>query len=122
MTITKGATMKIQKIPPLHPGVVLYDEFLQPLKISQNQIARDLGVSPRRINEIIHGKRSITADTALRFSLYFGNSSQFWMGLQMDYDLDMAEDKSLEKLKLEVTHSIADTVKAMALGGKAAAT
>ena len=114
--------MKTKKIPPLHPGVVLYDEFLQPLKISQNQIARDLGVSPRRINEIIHGKRSVTADTALRFSLYFGNSAQFWMGLQMDYDLDMAEDKSLEKLKLEVTHSIADTVKAMALGGKAAVT
>lgn len=112
--------MKTEKIPPIHPGVVLYDEFLKPLKISQNQIARDLGVSPRRINEIIHGKRSITADTALRFSLYFGNSAQFWMGLQMHYDLDVAEDMSLEKLKREVTRSIADTVKAMDAGGQAA--
>jgi addiction module HigA family antidote len=111
--------MKTKKIPPLHPGVVLYDEFLQPLKISQNKIARDLGVSPRRINEIIHGKRSITADTALRFSLYFGNSAQFWMGLQMDYDLDMARDHSLEKLKVEVSHSIADTIKPLAAGGEA---
>ena len=110
--------MKTEKIPPLHPGVVLYDEFLQPLKISQNQIARDLGVSPRRINEIIHGKRSVTADSALRFSLYFGNSAQFWMGLQMDFDLDMAKDQSLEKLKVEVSHSIADTIKAMTASGE----
>ncbi len=107
--------MKTNKIPPLHPGVVLYEEFLQPFKISQNQIARDLGVSPRRINEIIHGKRSVTADTALRLSLYFGNSAQFWMGLQMDFDLDMAEDLSLEILKKEVTYSITDTIKAMAV-------
>ena len=112
--------MKAKKIPPLHPGEVLYDEFLQPLKISQNQVARDLGVSPRRINEIIHGKRSVTADTALRFSLYFGNSAQFWMGLQMDYDLDMAEDQSLEKLRREVTYSISDRIKEMADGGKTA--
>jgi len=118
-TITEGVTMKTEKIFPLHPGEVLFDEFLQPLRISQNQIARDLGVSPRRINEIVHGKRSITADTALRLSLYFGNSAQFWMGLQMDYDLDMAKDKSLEKIKGEVTHSKADTIKAMAAGGEA---
>jgi addiction module HigA family antidote len=62
------------------------------LEISQNQIGRDLGVSPRRINEIIHGKRSIIADTALRLSTYFGNSATFWLGLQMDYDLDIARD------------------------------
>ena len=103
--------MKAEKIPPLHPGVVLFEEFLQPLKISQNKIARDLRVSPRRINEIIHAKRSITADTALRFSIYFGNSAQFWMGLQMDYDLDVAEDQSLDKLKEEVTHSLADIMR-----------
>ena len=115
MTITKGDIMNAEKIPPLHPGVVLYEEFLQPLKISQNRIARDLAVSPRRINEIIHGKRSVTADTALRFSIYFGNSAQFWMGLQMDYDLDMAEDQSLIKIKGEVTHSIADFIKDMAV-------
>ena len=105
---TKGETMNVEKIPPLHPGIVLYEEFLQPLKISQNRIARDLTVSPRRINEIIHGKRSVTADTALRFSIYFGNSARFWMGLQMDYDLDMAEDQSLDRLRKEVTHSVAD--------------
>ena len=112
--------MKTVKIPPLHPGVVLYEDFLQPLKISQNQIARDLGVSPRRINEIIHGKRSVTANTALRFSLYFGNSAQFWMGLQMDFDLDMAEDQFLDKLKVEVSHSRAETIKAMIASGEVA--
>ena len=94
--------MKTEKIPPLHPGVVLYEEFLQPLKISQNQIARDLGVSPRRINEIIHGKRSITADTALRLSAYFGNSASFWLGLQMDYDLDIARDALPRKILKKV--------------------
>ena len=72
--------MSKNKIPPLHPGVVLNEEFLKPLKLSQNRIARELAVTPRRINEIIHGKRSITADTALRLSLYFGNSSLFWNG------------------------------------------
>ena len=112
--------MNLEKIPPLHPGVVLFEDFLQPLKISQNQIARDLGVSPRRINEIIHAKRSITADTALRFSIYFGNSAQFWMGLQMDYDLDMAEDQSLDRLKKQVTHSIADIIQDMAENGRLA--
>ena len=118
MTTIEGETMNVERIPPLHPGIVLYEEFLQPLKISQNRIARDLGVSPRRINEIIHGKRSITADTALRLSIYFGNSSRFWMGLQMDYDLDMAEDQSLDKLKEEVTHSIADIIQDMAADGR----
>ena len=113
--------MKRDKIPPLHPGTILYDEFLQPLKLSQNQIARDIGVSPRRINEIIHGKRAVTADTALRLSLYFGNSAQFWMGLQMDFDLDTAEDKSLEKLKAEVNHSIADTLQAISQNGETSA-
>ena len=122
MTTIKGETMNVEKIPPLHPGVVLYEDFLQPLKISQNQIARDLGVSPRRINEIIHAKRSVTADTALRFSIYFGNSAQFWMGLQMDYDLDMAEDQSLDKLKKQVTHSIAGIIQDMGENGRAAAT
>ncbi len=121
MTTTKGIVMKTEKIPPLHPGTILYDEFLHPLKISQNQIARDLGVSPRRINEIIHGKRAVTADTALRLSLYFGNSAQFWMGLQMDFDLDTAEDKSLEKLKAEVNHSIADTLQAISKNGETSA-
>lgn len=84
--------MRIKRIAPIHPGEILFEEFLKPMDISQNQIGRDLGVSPRRINEIIHGKRSITADTALRLSTYFGNSATFWLGLQMDYDLDIAMD------------------------------
>ncbi|MCP4261478.1 MAG: HigA family addiction module antidote protein [Planctomycetes bacterium] len=90
------------KIPPLHPGEVLFEEFLKPLNISQNQLGRCLGVSPRRINEIIHGKRSVTADTALRLARYFGNSPQFWLGLQMDYDLDVETDRLSDSLKREV--------------------
>ena len=90
------------KIPPLHPGEVLFEEFLKPLNISQNQLGRCLGVSPRRINEIIHGKRSVTADTALRLSAYFGNSASFWLGLQMDYDLDIAYDTLAPKIHKEI--------------------
>ncbi|TKJ37397.1 MAG: addiction module antidote protein, HigA family [Planctomycetes bacterium B3_Pla] len=91
-----------KKIPPLHPGEVLFEEFLKPMKISQNRLGRDLKVSPRRINEIIHGKRSITADTALRLSRYFGNSARFWMGLQMDYDLDVETDKISQRIQKEI--------------------
>jgi len=91
-----------RKIPPLHPGEVLFEEFLKPMNISQNQLGRDLGVSARRINEIIHGKRSVTADTALRLARYFGNSPQFWLGLQMDYDLDVDSDKLSHRIEKEV--------------------
>ena len=91
-----------KKIHPLHPGEVLFEEFLKPMKISQNQLGRDLGVSARRINEIIHGKRSITADTALRLARYFGNSPQFWLGLQMDYDLDVETDRLSHRIEKEV--------------------
>jgi len=94
--------MKAKKIPPIHPGEILLEEFLRPMEISQNKLGRELGVSPRRINEIVHGKRSVTADTALRLSIFFGNSASFWLGLQMDYDLDVAQDTSLEKIKKEV--------------------
>ncbi len=94
--------MRNNKIPPLHPGEVLLEEFLKPLKISQNQLGRDLGVSARRINEIIHGKRSITADTALRLARYFGNSPQFWLGLQIDYDLDVETDRLSHRIEKEV--------------------
>ena len=73
--------MKVKKIPPIHPGEILFEEFLKPMNLSQNQLGRDLGVPPRRINEIVHGKRSITADTALRFAPYFNNSPSFWLGL-----------------------------------------
>jgi len=90
------------KIPPLHPGEVLFEEFLKPMNISQNQLGQDLGVSPRRINEIIHGKRRITADTALRLARHFGNSPQFWLGLQMDYDLDVETDRLSRRIEREV--------------------
>ena len=99
--------MKANKIPPIHPGEILLEEFLKPMEISQNQLGRSLGVSPRRINEIVHGKRSVTADTALRLSTFFGNSSSFWLGLQMDYDLDVAKDTSLEKIIKEVQSMVA---------------
>jgi addiction module HigA family antidote len=94
--------MRNNKIPPLHPGEVLLEEFLKPMNISQNQLGRDLGVSARRINEIIHGKRSITADTALRLARYFGNSPQFWLGLQMNYDLDVETDRLSHRIEREV--------------------
>jgi len=96
--------MRIKRITPIHPGEILFEEFLKPMSISQNQIGRDLGVSPRRINEIIHGKRSITADTALRLSIYFGNSATFWLGLQMDYDLDIAMDTKSALIHKQVHH------------------
>jgi addiction module HigA family antidote len=74
----------------LHPGQVLYEQFLKPSRLSQNALARDIGVPPRRINEIILGKRGITADTALRLAKHFGNSARYWMGLQTDFDLEEA--------------------------------
>lgn len=94
--------MKTKKIDPIHPGEVLMEEFLAPLGLSQNQLANDIGVPPRRINEIIHGKRRITADTALRLAHYFDMSPQFWLGLQMDYDLDIEEDKLASRINKEV--------------------
>jgi addiction module HigA family antidote len=96
----------MKKIPAVHPGEILLKEFLEPMGISQNQLGRDLGVSPRRVNEIVHGKRRVTADTALRLSTYFGNSASFWLGLQMDYDLDIAEDTLSKRIQEEV-HQLA---------------
>jgi len=87
---------------PIHPGEILLEEFLIPMNLSQNKIATDIGVPPRRINEIVHGKRRITADTALRLAHYFKMSPQFWLGLQMDYDLDLEEDRLADRLPEEV--------------------
>lgn len=92
----------MKKINPIHPGEILLEEFLAPMHLSQNKIANDMGVPPRRINEIVHGKRKITADTALRLAHYFGMSPQFWLGLQMDYDLDVEEDRLAGRLPAEV--------------------
>lgn len=85
--------MESENINPVHPGEVLLEEFLKPMELSQNQLALSIQVPARRINEIVHGKRRITADTALRLVRYFNMSPQFWLGLQMDYDLDIAEDE-----------------------------
>ncbi len=84
--------MAKKDLKPVHPGEVLLEEFLKPMNLSQNRLALDIGVPPRRINEIVLGKRSVTADTALRLGRYFQMSPQFWLGLQMDYDLDIAAD------------------------------
>jgi len=101
--------MASKKISPIHPGEILLEEFLNPMGISQNRLALDIGVPARRINEIVLGKRRITADTALRLGKYFGMTPQFWLGLQMDYDLDVAEDKLEKRLDREV-HVYRDTV------------
>jgi antitoxin HigA-1 len=94
--------MKQGRLDPVHPGEVLLEEFLKPMQLSQNRLALDIGVHPRRINEIVLGKRSITADTALRLARYFGTSPQFWLGLQADYDLDVAMDVLGDRLEREV--------------------
>lgn len=91
MTIT-------DKILPVHPGEVLMEDFIQDLGITQHKLAVSIGVPPRRINEIVHGKRSITADTALRLGRYFGVTAQFWLNLQSRYDLDLAEDRVAEQI------------------------
>ena len=92
----------MKKMTPLHPGEVLMEEFLIPFALSQNKLGHELGVSPRRINEIVHGKRRVTADTALRLAIYFGNSASFWLGLQMDYDLDSVIDADMNNIQAEV--------------------
>lgn len=91
-----------EKLAPVHPGEVLLEEFLKPLGLSQNQLALAIRVPARRINEIVQGKRRVTADTALRLARYFQMSPQFWLGLQMDYDLDIAQDELSERLAREV--------------------
>ncbi len=94
--------MKKKQSVPVHPGEILQKEFLGPMGISQNKLAMALHVPARRINEIVLGKRGITADTALRLARYFRMSPQFWLGLQMDYELDVAEDVVEEQIRSEV--------------------
>ena len=91
-----------KKFAPIHPGEILLDEFLKPMGISQYRLAKDISVHPRRINEIIHGTRSISADTALRLSRYFGLSERFWLNLQARYDLEMEKDRLEGRLENEV--------------------
>ena len=84
--------MSVRKLPPIHPGEILLEEFMRPMGISQNRLGRDLNVPPRRINEIVHGKRRISADSALRLSRYFGTSDEFWLNLQTRFDLENAKE------------------------------
>ena len=94
--------MTEKKLAPVHPGEVLLEEFLKPLDLSQHRLGLSLGVHPRRINEIVLHKRRVTAETALRLARYFGTTPQFWLGLQADYDLDLAADELGERLDREV--------------------
>ena len=88
--------------PPIHPGEILLEDFLKPMNISQYYVAKSIGVPPRRINEIVHGKRAITADTALRLGRFFNMEAQFWMNLQSRYDLEVAKENLSERLEKEV--------------------
>ena len=93
----------MKKLENIHPGEVLLEEFLLPMGLSQNRIAREIGVPPRRINEIVHGKRSVTADTALSLASYFGTTEAFWMGLQADFDLEEARSRLGKRLETDVS-------------------
>src|SRR5215470_16134122 len=94
--------MAQRKITPVHPGEILQDEFLSPLRISQYRLAKETSVPPRRINEIVRGSRSISADTALRLARYFGTSERFWLNLQARYDLEVEKDRLGARLRREV--------------------
>ncbi len=94
--------MTTREINPIHPGEILLEEFLNPMEITQYRLAKDINVDPRRINEIVHGKRSITADTAFRLGRYFGMSPQFWLNLQSHYDLEVLEMDFGGKIEKEV--------------------
>ncbi|MCY4416169.1 MAG: HigA family addiction module antitoxin [Chloroflexi bacterium] len=90
----------VEKLPPIHPGEILNEEFLVLLNISQYRLAKSINVDPRRIHAIVHGERAITAETALLLARFFGNSAAFWIGLQNQYDLETAEDRLADKLEL----------------------
>ena len=94
-----------EKMPPIHPGEILNEEFLLPMKVTQYRLAKSIGVDPRRIHSIVHGERSISAETALLFSRFFGNSATFWMGLQSQYDLEVARDRLEQRLEAVTAHA-----------------
>ena len=101
-------TKKIQdpdKLPPVHPGEILNEHFLRPMNVTQYRLAKAIGVDARRIHAIVHGERSITAETALLLSRFFGNSAEFWMGLQSQYDLETTEDRLSQRLSMVAAHS-----------------
>lgn len=108
ITIEERHKMKTKKMAPIHPGEILMEEFLKPMAISQYKLAKDIRVVPRRVNEIVHGQRAISADTALRLGRYFNVSPLFWLNLQSHYDLSIAEDRIGDKLAEEVqVHAVA---------------
>jgi addiction module HigA family antidote len=94
--------MTAKRLSPIHPGEILLEEFLEPMGISQYRIAKDIGVPPRRINEIVHGNRAVSADTALRLAKYFGTSERFWLNLQIRYELEIEKDRLGDRLETEV--------------------
>ncbi len=94
--------MSARKLPPVHPGEILLEEFLKPLGVSQYRLAKDVSVPPRRINEIVRGSRAITADTALRLARFFGTSERFWLNLQTRYDLEKEKDRLGDRLNREI--------------------
>ena len=95
-------TASTEKLPPIHPGEILYEEFLRPMNITQYRLAKSIGVDPRRVHAIVKGERGISPETALLFSRFFGNSAGFWMGLQSQYDLEVAEERLGERLSAVV--------------------
>ena len=95
-----------RKMKPIHPGEILLEEFLLPMELSQYRLAKDINVAARRINEIVHGKRAITADTALRLSRFFGTSERFWLNLQTGYDLEVEKDRLGDRLEVEVIRRV----------------
>ena len=94
-----------ERLPPVHPGEILNEDFLLPMNITQYRLAKAIGVDARRIHSIVHGERSITAETALLFSRFFGNSAAFWVGLQSQYDLEVAEDRLADRLNTVTAHA-----------------
>ena len=104
--MSRSVARSRKKLPLIHPGEILNEEFLGPLKITQYRLAQVIGVDARRTHAIIHGQRSITAETALLFSRFFGNSAEFWMGLQSQYDLEKEQDRLADRLDQVPTHSV----------------
>ena len=102
ITTRKDTATENDGLSPIHPGETLLEEFIKPFGVTQYRVAKDVGVPPRRINEIVHGRRAITADTSLRLSRYFGTSERFWLALQMRYDLEVEKERLGKRLDREV--------------------
>jgi len=102
LSIITRRYMSVKRLAPVHPGEVLLEDFLKPLGLTQYRLAKSLTVPPRRVNEIVHGKRAVTADTALRLARFFGTSERFWLNLQTSYDLEIERDRLGDRLRKDV--------------------